>query len=153
QEVFFKALGGLATYEPRGASFGSWLLRIARNAAFDFLRGAGRSFPADPRLVQMQLDDEVAFGPRPDESVGDYDVLGLVDQLPADQREILLLRYSLGFDPREIAALLGRSQAGISGSRHRALRALEEALSAAKHPASAGGRVRTSGRVVVLPAL
>src|SRR5262245_52766026 len=41
-EVFHKALAHLSTFEPRGAPFGAWLIRIAANAIVDRGRRAGR---------------------------------------------------------------------------------------------------------------
>jgi RNA polymerase sigma-70 factor (ECF subfamily) len=39
QDVFAKLIGAIARYEQREAPFAAWLMRVARNAALDHLRG------------------------------------------------------------------------------------------------------------------
>jgi RNA polymerase sigma-70 factor (ECF subfamily) len=142
-QTFMKALHALPRFEPRGPSFGGWLLAIARNAAVDASRKK-EPLPVDPHGAESLRDEAVARG-APDG--GDYDVFEFVDALPAEQREIVLLRHVLGFGPAEVATMLGRSPAGVSALRHRALLALEHALAAAEHPAARGEPMRRSGRL------
>lgn len=152
QQVFVKVHGALPRFEARGPSFGKWLSSIARNAALDVVRGRRHAIAVDPNvvgsLIDSRLDREHAQG----SPTGDFDVRVLVDALPDDQRTVLLLRYDLGFSAQDVADLLGRTPAAISGARHRALIALENGLRAAGHPAAKGPPVR-KGRVRPLPAL
>ena len=37
--MFAKLIGAIARYEQREAPFAAWLMRVARNAALDHLRG------------------------------------------------------------------------------------------------------------------
>jgi RNA polymerase sigma-70 factor (ECF subfamily) len=155
QQVFVKALKALPRFEARGPSFAMWLFAIARNTGFDLMRRRSRlELVIDPHtLRELVQEDAVPSWGSTDGLCGDYDLGALVDSLPDDQRTILLLRYALGFDPAEVAEVLGRSSAAISGSRHQALVALEDALTAARHPAARGAKVRGSGRPRALPAL
>jgi RNA polymerase sigma-70 factor, ECF subfamily len=49
-------------------------------------------------------------------------------RLPANQREVLLLRHVAGLSPREIAERLGKTEAPVHGLHHRGRRALSAAL-------------------------
>jgi RNA polymerase sigma-70 factor (ECF subfamily) len=48
--------------------------------------------------------------------------------LPANQREVLVLRHVAGLSAREIAERLGKTEASIHGLHHRGRRALSAAL-------------------------
>ena len=50
-------------------------------------------------------------------------------RLPADQREVLVLRHVAGLSPGEIADRLGKTEASIHGLHHRGRSALRAALS------------------------
>lgn len=134
QHVFMKVLNGLPTYELRRGRFGGWVFAIARNLAVDILRRR-RPHPTDPVIVNaLRRDDERRVPRHPDPI--EYDLDQLVRSLPALQRKIVFLRYTLGFSNGEVAELLGRSPDSISGIHYRALAALEQALAAANHPSA-----------------
>jgi RNA polymerase sigma-70 factor (ECF subfamily) len=48
--------------------------------------------------------------------------------LPADQREVVVLRHLLGLSPGEIARRLGKSEGAVHGLHHRGRRSLKAAL-------------------------
>src|ERR1700761_5700600 len=54
QGVFLKLMSSIVRYEPREVPFSAWILRVARNAALDYLR-ARRATPVDELRLQ---DDE-----------------------------------------------------------------------------------------------
>jgi RNA polymerase sigma-70 factor (ECF subfamily) len=120
QQVFAKLFDALGRYEDRGAPFLSWLLRLARNAAIDQLR-ARRAVPLSEPLEHA---DHIA--------TADQDRLSTLrsalDALPADQREIIVLRHLAGLAPHEIAARLHRSESAVHGLHHRGRRALRAEL-------------------------
>ena len=49
-------------------------------------------------------------------------------RLPADQREVLVLRHVAGLSPTEIADRLGKSEGSVHGLHHRGRGALKAAL-------------------------
>jgi RNA polymerase sigma-70 factor (ECF subfamily) len=114
QETFLKAHRALAAYDPE-RRFGSWLLRIAHNAAIDALR---RRHPeVSPLLHQrddgaeeeMEVVDDRT--PTPEASALGRD-LGralqrALGELRAEHREALLLRFQEGLTYDEIAEVLG----------------------------------------------
>jgi RNA polymerase sigma-70 factor (ECF subfamily) len=119
QHVFLKLMTNIVKYEERGGPFSAWLLRLARNAAIDYLR-ANRSTPTA----------DVFEGDRP--TVQDHaaleDVKLAFEQLPAPQREVVFLRHVVGLSPKEIATRIGRSECSVHGLCHRGRRAFQREL-------------------------
>jgi RNA polymerase sigma-70 factor (ECF subfamily) len=111
QQVFAKLLTGLDRYRPGEAPFIVWVLRVARNTAIDHVRharavsadGAGDICAPDHREVQeLRSSLRAAFA-----------------QLPAGQRDVLLLTHLVGLSPHEIAAVLGCTVRAVHGLHYR----------------------------------
>jgi RNA polymerase sigma-70 factor, ECF subfamily len=108
-------------YEQRDVPFAAWLLRVARNAALDYVR-AQRAVPVEA----VRASDEG----RGDEDFHRYQSLReALDGLPPEQREVLVLRHIAGLTPGEIAERLGKTESSIHGLHHRGRGALQAALS------------------------
>jgi RNA polymerase sigma-70 factor, ECF subfamily len=121
QNLFAKLMKAINKYEPREVPFAAWIMRVARNAALDHLR-ARRAVPteevriADNGAAQIGLDRG-------------RDLRQALEQLPDDQREVLVLRHITGLTPVEIAATLKKSESSVHGLHHRGRRTLQEKLS------------------------
>jgi RNA polymerase sigma-70 factor (ECF subfamily) len=57
-------------------------------------------------------------------------ILEGVKELPDDRREALIMRFALGMDNREIARAMGRTDGATKVLLHRAIKQLEEIVSA-----------------------
>jgi RNA polymerase sigma-70 factor (ECF subfamily) len=126
-DVFHKALAKLPQYEWRGAPFGAWLIRIAANALHDRSRRPGdEPLLADVSAPQPAVDDDL------DEIERLAVVFRLVDQLPADQRTVVIERYVEERSIREVAARLNKSEGAIKQLQLRALRTLRSRMEAAR---------------------
>jgi len=125
-EVFHKALASLPRYEWRGAPFGAWLVRIAANAVADRLKHAGREVPsASPPEQAAEPDVDLA-------EVERYaQLFRLVDELPGEQRRVIVERYVEERSIREIAARLEKSEGAIKQLQLRALQTLRARMEAA----------------------
>jgi RNA polymerase sigma-70 factor (ECF subfamily) len=120
QVVFAKLMKAILKYERRDVPFAAWIIRVARNVALDHIR-ASRQIP----LAEVRTSDEGS------EQVGFERALCLreaLERLPADQREVLVLRHVAGLSPGEIADRLGKTEASIHGLHHRGRGALRAAL-------------------------
>jgi RNA polymerase sigma-70 factor (ECF subfamily) len=120
QNVFAKLMKAIHKYERRDVPFAAWIIRVARNVALDHIR-ASRQIP----LAEVRTSDEGG------EQVGFERSLCLreaLERLPADQREVLVLRHVAGLSPGEIAERLGKTEASIHGLHHRGRGALRAAL-------------------------
>jgi RNA polymerase sigma-70 factor (ECF subfamily) len=120
QIVFTKLMKAIHKYERRDVPFAAWIIRVARNVALDHIR-ASRQIP----LPEVRTSDEGG------EQVGFERALCLreaLERLPAEQREVLVLRHVVGLSPGEIAERLGKTEASIHGLHHRGRGALRAAL-------------------------
>jgi RNA polymerase sigma-70 factor, ECF subfamily len=124
-EVFARLPRALTRYvpaRPSGTPFVAWLLRVARNAALDHLR-AQRSVPLAE--VPAHAHEELHAHERLE------DLRAALEALPADQRQVMVLRLIAGLTPGEVAERLGRSVDAVHALQHRARRRLREELTRA----------------------
>jgi RNA polymerase sigma-70 factor, ECF subfamily len=121
-EVFQKALAALPRFEFRGAPFGAWLLRIAANAIVDRAKRSAREIVDSDRVPETSVV--------PDTTIVDEwaRVFRLVEQLPPDQRTVIVARYIEEQSIREVAARLNRSEGAVKQLQLRALQALRTGM-------------------------
>jgi RNA polymerase sigma-70 factor (ECF subfamily) len=117
-ETFERALTAIGQYEHRNIPFSRWLLRIARNVILNHARRGRRVIGVDD--FSSLLND--------DGHLGEWDEahwLRLhVQTLPADQQEVVRLRFYEDQPFREVAARMGRSEGAVKQLLRRALRGL-----------------------------
>jgi len=131
QEVFMRAFEALPSYELRGVPFRAWLFRIARNYALKHLRKMGRIEPEDPAVLARMIEQNGEHAEIDDDAMAwitDQDLSVLVVQLPESQHQVLVLRYLLGFNMVEIAAIVGASSDAVRQTHQRAIVFLRERL-------------------------
>lgn len=115
QETFIKVIGSLrgGKYAENG-KFISWVLRIAHNQVIDFFRGGRKPTHvtnedagydvlnnkelADPTVEERMIRDQM-----------EEDVRKLIDRLPVEQREVVVLRHYFDLSFKEIAQQTGVS--------------------------------------------
>lgn len=115
-EVFRHALASIGGFEWRGIPFAAWLYRIAANEIADHASKAARE--SGPRTLAEPTRDET-------EMVEHRAMLyRRVDELPADQRRVLVMRFAEERSIREIAEALGRSEGAVKQLQWRALQTL-----------------------------
>jgi RNA polymerase sigma factor (sigma-70 family) len=135
QQVFIKVFEALPAYEARSQPFRAWLFTIARNHARDLFVKRSRVDVVEPNDMERRSKppaDEEA-GRRILDWVSNQDLIVLIDRLPEAQRQVLALRYMLGFEPREIAEILEVSANHVSVLHYRALGFLRDRLTALGH--------------------
>jgi RNA polymerase sigma-70 factor (ECF subfamily) len=115
-EVFQHALASLYKFEWRGVPFAVWLFRIAANTMADQRKERLR----EP-VNQASDDLDPSHWPDIERRVV---VFRLVDDLPADQRSVIVKRFVEQKSIREIAEEFGRSEGAIKQLQFRALETL-----------------------------
>lgn len=120
-QVFHRALKGISRFEWRGPPFSAWLLQIARNVMADEMKRFGRQSD----IVGLN-DDLVSY----DQEIERRAVLAqLVNRLPHDQREVIVMRFGQEKTAREIARVLGRTIGAVKQLQLRAMKQLRKQLS------------------------
>lgn len=125
-EVFLNAWRSIERYEDRGYAFSTWLLRLAHNEVTDHYRTSrndvslpdtdihSSSLPEPGHFVELQVDQIV--------------LVRVINQLPDEWRQIILLRFVEGLPFEEVAAIIGKSSGACRVIQHRALARLRELL-------------------------
>jgi RNA polymerase sigma-70 factor (ECF subfamily) len=121
-EVFARLPRALGLYRPGATPFAAWLMRVARNAALDHLRRQ-RTVPS-PHVHPAGAP----AGPHELERLAG--LRSALAALPADQRQVVLLRLVAGLSPHEVATKLDRSVDAVHALQHRARRRLRRELTA-----------------------
>ncbi len=128
QEAFIKAFKAIKQY--RGGSFKSWLMRIVSNTCYDQLRYEHRR-PHEPLETEDGEPDHTPHlldpADPPESQVEQHEMAQMIqraiNQLPPDQRLILVLSDVEGFSYQEIAEAtdlaLGTVKSRLSRARTR----------------------------------
>jgi len=109
QDTFIKVIRSLKTgrYSENG-KFISWVLRIAHNLIIDHFRKEKLLSTTSNDDFEVDLFNSVKFA---DDNIEDQlvyeqitsDIRGLIDELPDDQRQVIIMRHYLGMSFKEIA--------------------------------------------------
>jgi RNA polymerase sigma-70 factor (ECF subfamily) len=104
QDVAIRALGSAAHWQA-GTRFDSWIFRVARNLWIDTLRSRARR---DRGRAPAEEAEWVGEDPRPglEATIDLKRAMGAMQQLPAEQREVVALILIDGMGYREVAELL-----------------------------------------------
>jgi RNA polymerase sigma-70 factor (ECF subfamily) len=140
QEVFLRIIESAGSFKHE-AKFTTWAYTIARNLCIDHLRKA--SYRRHPSLDHQggdgsegpTLGDQVAdLHPRAStersaiSSEIQVKVIAAVEGLPAEQREVFLLRHVANLAFQEIAVITGTPENTVKSRMRYALERLQEAL-------------------------
>ncbi len=120
EEAFFKAW--------KERTFSSWLYRIAHNHVIDNLRSRGKYLSLDMEIIGKVSDPELEV----EGALEQQELLGVIDCLPQNQRQVIILKFIEGLDNSEIEQVMGKSQGAIRVLQMRALAALRQELSREK---------------------
>ncbi len=126
--VFERALKHISHYENRGVPFSAWLYRIAHNLVANYHRDRSRrqliSLESISQWHIYEDGPELAIETDEDKET----LLRAVHRLPADRRDLLLMKYVEKMPNAEIGDIMGRSEGAIKSLYHRTLLALRAEL-------------------------
>lgn len=122
--TFEKALGGIGDFQWKGASFCSWLVRIAANSVIDHYRREGRAKMVDLEEVLPLLvaSDNPTRGVEREEEC--RLLLKAMQGLPEKYRKVIELKFIDDMDSQVIADTIGCTKGNLAVRLHRALKAL-----------------------------
>ncbi len=148
QDTFARAYERFSAFDDSRPIKG-WLHSIATHLAIDHLRRARVR-----GLVGMRGPRSIPLGeptvPDATDSIAEREAIsGLLDELPARARAMLVLRHAYGYDDRSIAAFVGTSPGNVRTQISRAHHRLRSILASPQEPcgdAHAHGSRQDGGR-------
>jgi RNA polymerase sigma-70 factor (ECF subfamily) len=135
QQTWLSVLEHVSRFDASAGSggFKAWIFRIATNKANDHWRSHGRERTAKDGL-RLVIDQEApAAGYRLEAGEQERTLQQAIEQLPQNQREVLLLRYYGNLKFVEIAELLGCPLNTALGRMHKAMLKLKSLLDSGAH--------------------
>lgn len=124
--VFEKVLVGFEKYSRDKAAFSTWIFTIARNTLIDHFRTSksGRQVPLDEAadLASPVLSPQEQV----ERSAEQVCLRQCLSRLPADDQEIVRLKFAAEFNNRQIAKMLGLSESNVGVRLFRAVKKLRE---------------------------
>jgi RNA polymerase sigma factor (sigma-70 family) len=123
-EIFIKALKAMPRYQDTGRPFAAWLYQIAVNAIADRYRTLRPAHSLD------DFHDLSVAGPALEDLAAHRDELRriwtLVEQLPAQQKTALVLKFQEDMKIEDIAVAMGKSAGAVKLLIHRGVSRLRE---------------------------
>jgi RNA polymerase sigma-70 factor (ECF subfamily) len=128
-ETWLDVARNLTSFHGSANAFDRWIFTVARHRLVDHWRAKARR-PVDPTP-----DTELQGAPVPsaemaalDGRLADEAAQRILDLLPADQAEVVLLRVVAGLDVDDVAAITGKRPGTVRVAQHRALKRLAKEL-------------------------
>lgn len=129
-ETWLHVARGISRFEGDYDDFRSWVFMVGHHRIIDERRRRRRR-PADPTEGEEISRRLESVGSAENEVMDQFEsdaVLRVLDELTADQREVVLLRVMGGFGVTEIAGIIGKKPGAVQALQHRAFRRLEKIL-------------------------
>lgn len=133
-EVWVAVASGLERFEGDERDFRAWLFGIARRRVADHRRTGVRraTDPVTPETFAERTSGEDVESVALERASAQEAVDEIVGQLGAAQAEVVLLRVLGDLDVAHTARVMGRSEAWVRTTQHRALKKLARRASAKK---------------------
>jgi RNA polymerase sigma-70 factor (ECF subfamily) len=129
QDAFLRAFKALDAYEDR-ERFSAWLTRILVNQCRTVLARSKRRdavfLDLDPRQLDFAVEAEDGDGPWPE-------LDRMLDRLPADQREAIVLKYADDLTYQEMSRITGAGESALKMRVQRAFARLRALLKEASN--------------------
>lgn len=132
QEALIILYRKIGTLRASGA-LASWMFRIVRNECLRRARLTLRPFDEVPNVSVVSAEDEVL------RRLEAGRVAAAIAALPADQRNVLIMRDIQGYSGRMVADALGLSLPAMKSRLHRARASVQQALQGARDSVSGDG--------------
>lgn len=125
-EVFLRMIEKISYYKDKRTTFQAWLFQIARNLSIDYYR------KQKPR-ISIPLDEDIPGSLDEPQDFVDRELTSEIlsralQELPDNQRDVIVLRFVVGMPIVEAAETLHKTEDSIKGLQRRALLALREIL-------------------------
>ena len=130
QEAFLRIWNRVATFDEEKGNLEGWVVTVARNRAFDYLRSR-RNTPqiATASLEDLERTGVFASGENPADRIAKKNaVSAALKTLGDDQREVIELTHFEGLTQTEIAEKLHKPLGTVKGLARSALKSLRASM-------------------------
>lgn len=129
ERVFYRALKHIGNYDDRGLPFSAWLYRIAHNLVANWYRDNSRR--KEIPLDEGNLGSRIPNHPEQELLISEEQeqLILVLNHLPPDRQELLVLKYVEHLSNAEIGLIMGRTEGAIKSLYHRTLLSLREEMS------------------------
>ena len=124
EETFLKAWRAIKSCRGKETTFSSWLYRIAHNQMVDEIRKRQRRPAVELENVENISDNSEEV----EKSRVQMELAAVIDRLPANQRQVIILKFIDGLDNPEIARIMGKKEGAIRVLQMRGLTRLRQEL-------------------------
>lgn len=118
QDTYIKMVEKIRQYQ-RGRNFNAWLMQIAKNTAYDYLRKSKREMLYDP-VEQSYIHDSLKTEAKT------YQVQDMVKSLDDESKQIVLLRIVANFKFKDIAQTVDKPLGTVLWLYNKALKDLKK---------------------------
>jgi RNA polymerase sigma-70 factor (ECF subfamily) len=127
-KVFIRAINHINRYRKTEVPFSAWLYRIAHNLVANWYRDRKRrqDITLDENVEIRDKSEHLESGLVNDEYR--LSLLQLLNQLPPERQQLLILKYVEQLPNDEIGKIMGRSEGAIKSLYHRTLLTLRDKL-------------------------
>jgi RNA polymerase sigma-70 factor (ECF subfamily) len=139
QDTFVKLFAAIGSFRGE-SSFDSWLYRLVVNSCFDHKRRSRRFLPMIAGVLELLRSPGASALDEMMRSEMSGRIQSVVDALPAEQRMVVVLRYTQGLSYEEIGEAMGCSAGTVASRLNRVHKVLGRRLNHLALP-SGGKRV------------
>jgi RNA polymerase sigma-70 factor, ECF subfamily len=127
-KVFSRAMKHITNYQDRGVPFSAWLYRIAHNLVANWHRDNSRK----QEVVLEDYNNLQSKSEYPESQVLRFEeeaaILKLIQQLPEDRQQLILLKFVEHYSNTEIGVIMGKTEGAIKSLYHRTLTFLRDEI-------------------------
>lgn len=116
QDVFFKIISKIDTYDEEKGNFPGWIWQIARNTLIDHYRDKKDIPFAD---AGEGIEDVASAVDDVDQRMRVQEIMTAVRQLSEEEQELFSLRYVSDVSYKDMSSMLGRSESALRVAIHR----------------------------------
>ncbi len=125
-QVFVKALTNIHQYQRKGASFSSWLFRIAHNEVMQLFR-------SNSRQRWVTIDDHMLEGLLEDSQGPDYEMLEknmhlIINELEIQEVQLLELKYFDNKSYKEMGVILNMTETNVKTKTWRVIEKIRKKI-------------------------
>lgn len=125
-QVFLNALEKINNFKigETASSFSGWLYQIARNKVIDHYRTKKITFD----IETIQIADGIANDKILDKNLEFEKIRKAIPRLTPIEQDVIIMRFVEELSPREVSAILNKSEGSVRLIQHRAIKNLKKIL-------------------------